>query len=384
MTRPIAIVFANLKGNIGDFAILHAMLLDIGTAFPDQPVHVYSHGFLPVDQARMAAFMREAPFFEHAGVTFAGARKPAAATSRLLRLFRLRQRYQARRIRSLAVKSTPKAARFSTYDAVYLAGGAQWTGVTTGVSMFATLRAIRAHTDRVFSYPFSVSPSLWKVNSRAGLREDLARIRSPLIARDSGSASALSELGLETVLGADCVFSLAEAAERIAPISERDPARILLVLTGQKPQVLSETLQALRGQTGPMALLTTCAPEDVPVLGPVAKAADVPLLAPLTWQETVAEMKASSMVITNRLHGFILASFAGVPVLPLAGRPKLEAVVRDAGLPLELPDLCKLDAGLIRSVQSRRAEIVEKIAGYRETMQGRLRSPVQAHDAGQL
>ncbi|WP_275783720.1 hypothetical protein [Pararhizobium gei] len=44
MTAPVAVIYANLKGNIGDFAILHSMLLDIRERHPGRAVDAYSHG----------------------------------------------------------------------------------------------------------------------------------------------------------------------------------------------------------------------------------------------------------------------------------------------------------------------------------------------------
>ncbi|TCU21217.1 polysaccharide pyruvyl transferase WcaK-like protein [Rhizobium azibense] len=376
MKAPVAIVFANLKGNLGDFAILHAMLVDLERKRSGHPVHVYSQGFVSVDRARLAAFRKVAPPFELAGTTFTDNHRFQRLRVKIARLFRLRQRYQASRIRSLARNATSDAETFSRYEGVYIAGGAQWTGENSGVSMFATLRAMAAHTDRIFSYPVSVSSSLWKVNTRSGLAADFSHIQAPLIARDSTSEAMLKELGLDAVLGADCVFSLAEIGKRVEAASRGKPLRVLLVVTSQEAVAISGALQRLRSHGISIALLTTCESEDFAVQKPSAEAHGAQFLAPLTWQDTVAEMKASDVVITNRLHGLILASFAGVPVLPLTDRSKVLAVVNDAALPLKISNLAYLNVEIVKEAVERRAEIVSKIADYRDRAQSKLRSPI--------
>ncbi|AJD42370.1 hypothetical protein C9413_03880 [Rhizobium sp. SEMIA 4085] len=376
MKAPVAIVFANLKGNLGDFAILHAMLVDLERKRSGHPVHVYSQGFVSVDRARLAAFRKVAPPFELAGTTFTDNHRLHRVRVKIARFFRLRQRYQALRIKSLARNATPDAETFSRYDGVYIAGGAQWTGENSGVSMFATLRAMAAHTDRIFSYPVSVSSSLWKVNTRSGLAADFSRIQGPLIARDSTSEGMLKGLGLDAALGADCVFSLAEIGKSVEAAPRGKTLRVLLVVTSQEAIAISGALQRLRPHGISIALLTTCESEDFAVQKPSAEAYGAQFLAPLTWQETVAEMKASDVVITNRLHGLILASFAGVPILPLTDRSKVLAVVNDAALPLKISNLESLNVEIVKEAVDRRAEIVSKIADYRDRAQSKLRSPI--------
>ena len=67
---PVLILFANLKGNLGDFAILHAMLVDLEKRYPGSEKHVFSHGHQAIDDARMEAFLRQPhPPFVYKGKT---------------------------------------------------------------------------------------------------------------------------------------------------------------------------------------------------------------------------------------------------------------------------------------------------------------------------
>lgn len=376
MTRPIAIVFANLKGNIGDFAILHAMLLHARTHYPGRPVDVWPHGFAPIDRARLAAFRDRAPDFALREDGLFGDRPPGRALTRLLRGLGLLRRHQARRIARIAARDRTAARVFADYEAIHVAGGAQWTGAVSGVAMFGGLRAMQAWNPRISGFPVSVSTAIHRLNRAGALREDLARLRPPIVTRDSASAALLRGLGLDVLEGADCVFSLCPQGEAVPAASSAARDRVLVCVTGQSEATLHAALSALRGAGRPVALLTTCAIEDAPMQEPLAARLGVPFLAPLTWQDTVAEMKGSALVVTNRLHGHILNSFAGVPVLPLTDRSKLRAVVDDARLPMRLDRLADLDGATVNRALASRQDILARMLAYRDAALRRPRAPV--------
>ena len=87
-------------------------------------------------------------------------------------------------------------------------------------------------------------------------------------------------------------------------------------------------------------------------------------------------MKDSNLFFTNRLHGFKLSSLAEVPVLPLTDRPKVRAVVEDAGLSLEIPVLKLLDDRIIRSALEQEARIVAQVTAYRDEARKAIRGPL--------
>jgi polysaccharide pyruvyl transferase WcaK-like protein len=189
-------------------------------------------------------------------------------------------------------------------------------------------------------------------------------------------------LGLEAVLGADCVFSLEGLSEGIPPAPDRDHSRLLLVITGQKQHSLEAVVRKLGKSVCPVALLTTCEVEDGPALRAVSEACGVPVYAPLTWQETVAEMKASALIITNRLHGLILGSFARTPVVPLTDRVKTLAVASDAALPLRVELLAAIEPNTIVRSLRLREDILARLDEYRSSTLSKLRSPISTFGAG--
>lgn len=376
MSAIYAVIFANLKGNLGDFAILHSMLADIKQRVPDSEIHVYSQPFVSVDAGRLEKFKQGCPPFEYKGPMFHDTSPLGPAGTSVLRRIGALRWYQGCRTNRLARQAAADfAARFAGYHAIFIAGGAQWTGINSGVSMFANLRAIWSYNQKIYSYPVSVSKALRKVNARRALSNDLSKICTPLIARDSQTRQTFEDMDLSVVLGADCVFSLASLVETIE-VKTVQADRLILVLTGQKQQDIERGIDNAIVAGYRPALLTTCGLEDAPIQKPVADHFEVPFLAPATWQEAVAEMRSSGIVVTNRLHGIILSSFAEACVLPLVDRPKVKAVVQDALLPVSLESLSGLSEAKLRAASAQRDQIRLALTSYRDRCQALTWSPL--------
>jgi polysaccharide pyruvyl transferase WcaK-like protein len=381
MKLPIAILFANLKGNIGDFAILHAMLRDLAAKYPGHPLDVFPHGFYREDASRLAAFEAGcAVDFQIAGHTYKGEPMPWLAQQgvRALGLWPLAQR---RSIRTLADAAATDAARFRDYEAIFLAGGEHWGGTSGAISMFGTLNAIHRHNPKIYAYPFSVNPKMLRFNARSALVENFRKIGAPLVPRDGLSKALLDRLGLDVVQGADCVHTLQDLADDVAPAAARYPGRILVAVTGSRRR-LGRALQAacaqLRAAGRDIALLTTCAPEDQAAFQPVARALGIPYLAPQSWQAAVAEMKASSLLITNRLHGLILGTLADTALLPVTDRKKAEAFVKDAAMPFSAASLAAVTPSLVSQCLENREEIRTRAKLYQRNSAALPRAPVIA------
>lgn len=365
MANRHAILFANLKGNLGDFAILQSMLADIQARDPGASIDVYSQPFVAVDEARTKAFFAAAPACKYQGTTVKALATTGPRRIRLLRALGLLRAYEERRIvRHAAELKAAMAAQLSGYHTVFIAGGAQWTGVDAGVSMFADLRAVTDLGVKVQTYPFSVSSSLFKLNTKARLAQDFKRIAPPRIARDSQTHRMLEEIGVPMVLGADCVFALGPPPGSVAKQGGQS-GRLLFITTKQSRTQLEPALQAALREGFKPVLLTTCADEDAAVQAPLAKALGISFLAPLTWQEAVAEIEASELVVTNRLHGLILSSFAPKPVIPLTDRPKVKAVTRDAALPVSIDSLDRLTAETLTRARADAKDMVTALGRYR-------------------
>ena len=155
---------------------------------------------------------------------------------------------------------------------------------------------------------------------------------------------------------------------RLAAITtrdDRDPERIVFSATGPADGLRSAVATLL--ETGRRVdLLTTCVTEDGPAYEAIAREFGVALLAPLTWQEVVAEKRRCALVVSNRLHGLILGSLADALLLPIGARKKSEAFARDAGMPVTFNTLATVDAAGIDSCLSHRSEALAAMRAYRD------------------
>ncbi|WP_300440603.1 polysaccharide pyruvyl transferase family protein [uncultured Mameliella sp.] len=378
MQKSVAILFANLKGNIGDFAILDAMLRETTRRFPGRRIDVYPHGFLEADHARLEAFRAAgAPRFEIAGGTYHRSVPP-----KLKRLYRfgLWPWVQRRLVDSLRRASRDDARRFAEYEAIFLAGGDQWNAMDLGVSMFGTLLAVAEHNRNIYHYPFSLNPAARTFNTAADLRRYFKAVRQPIVVRDGISHDVMTDLGIPTVLGHDTVFSLSGIGQQIPPLESRDRERILLVLTGPHDRALlvrtlGDVLERLKGAGRPIEMLTTCWNEDLHIYEDLGRQHGVAVRAPLTWQETIAELKQSAVVVTDRLHCLILGTFAECTLFPVADRKKAEAFVRDTGTPHYGTGMQDVTPDALEAAIADRAAILEKIRAYRDIANERDTAP---------
>lgn len=362
----IAIIFANLKGNIGDFAILHAMLnAVVGSG---RTVDVYSHDFLPFDEARYAAFVEAgAPPFRLAGTTYFAPVPRQLKRVRRLGMWPIIQRLLIARL-SRAARTD--AARFKPYDAIYLAGGDHWNGMDLAISMFATLEAVAAYNSAIYAFPFSVNPAITRYNTSGDLKRRFRLICGPLVVRDVISKTVMDGLGVSAVLRSDCVYSLRNLATAIPAKSQRDSDRVLLAPTGPRQTELEANLRPvlkrLIGQGLKVDLLTTCEPEDGFTFANLAREFGLQVLAPLTWQETVSELRSARLVLTNRLHCLILGTFTDTPLVPIADREKSAAFVRDVNMPHHFRHLSEIEPELVERAYLDRDTIVRRMHAYRD------------------
>ncbi|NJM36390.1 MAG: hypothetical protein HC845_00100 [Akkermansiaceae bacterium] len=191
---PLMILFANLKGNVGDFAILHAMLVELERRHPECERHVYSHGHKGVDARRMAAFLSQPhPKFSYMGATVYQ-RTPKGLG--LLKRIGLRKWLSGKLIDRLSARFT-KLEPFcsaSNYQAIFLAGGEQWGGFSTSINMFAILDAISQSNRNIYMFQFSVKRDLMEIYSIKRLKSNFAKIAGNLVVRDGISGEVMRNL----------------------------------------------------------------------------------------------------------------------------------------------------------------------------------------------
>ena len=365
---PLLILFANFKGNLGDFAIFQAMLESLDRRYPGHEKHVFSLGHKEVDEHRLACFLA-AP---HPPFIFKG-KSPYRRVRGIPRRFRrsgLAKWWAGRMIDRLAREfgRLEPLSKTCGYEAVFLAGGEQWGGFSTGINQFAILEAVSRVNREVFIYPFSVKKDLLAGYFRERLEGLFARIVGARVVRDGGSGETLRVICPGVVVGADCVFSLAprEPISASLPLAETTVVLAVTEAENSSRHELEATICSLTAAGMRVRLLTTCECEDGAHLAELSRNLGIDFIAPATWQEVVEEFKAASVVVTNRLHCMVFSFFAGVPVVPLRNREKVAGICRDAGLTSWVDRIVEFTPEKAVECSAVGAATLAEMAAYRE------------------
>jgi polysaccharide pyruvyl transferase WcaK-like protein len=357
-----AIIFANLKGNVGDYAILEAMLRDLSMRFPSHGIDVYPHPLTPVDKIRFEEFQRLAPAFNLMRKTMFDTK---SAYWRIAGMKSRESLHPLREIFSFIEGYRPFFSKFSQYEQVFVAGGEQFVGPRLSVCMFATLICIREYNSNIYAYPFSVRPGILKLYNREDLSRFFGVLRKPIVVRDGITNGVFRKLGIDAVVGLDCVHELMSLTRSIAPQEGRQQNRVIYAVSGRNNFVeLCTGVEQIIKSGRDVEVLTTCYSEDGSVIRKISEMFSIKWRAPTSWQETVSEFKASSLVVTNRLHGLILGSLAETTLLPVTDRKKPEAFVIDAEMPYHVKSPELINSDLLEKVDGDRNLIKKRMAEY--------------------
>lgn len=367
--KPLLILFANLKGNVGDFAIFHAMLEDVSRHYPGRPIHVATHGKHVIDEKRFHAWRAtNPPEFEVIG------KLPALRMPGHMGIFKRigMNRWLGDRLLTQWTKTfaeTPPVSKSGDYEALFIVGG-EWSGFSNTTTMFAAIRAAARHNRNVFIYPFSVKKLLLSSQSQTALGAVFSHLAGRIIVRDSHSGDTMRHFRKDTVSSVDSVFLLGEVAAKLPPAENPDEKLITLAVTigkGAKMTDLQQAIVSLQNKGYIVRLLTTCEREDAVEMVPLSQATGAEFVAPLSWQDVVMEFKRSALVVTNRLHCMIFTFFADVPLLPLLNREKVVGVRQDAKLTHAIQDVTELTAEKIAGCLQDRQRTLDEIRSYRQS-----------------
>lgn len=338
MPRPVTILCANLKGNLGDYAILEVMGRSLVRRHPGIEVRFFHHANKPVDPERYPVFLEEcsvpltdmgaAPYYTRPSWFRLASRVPG--TDGLAT--RIHNRLIERVTRKLCHDhGFVEALRDSSL--VLFAGGSQWGKANLNLNMFAQLACASQH-NRVAAFPFGISQAAFDCNGPETLGDMLSRLAPPIPVRDAISQRLLADAGLETVAVSDCVFTAGDLVNGPKPGSDR--ARTVYVAVTRSgattPAAVVALFERLRAAGFEPVLFSSCEAEDRPLADGVTALADVTFVAPRSWKKAVDLFSEAAFVITNRLHCLIFSALAGTAVVPVGNRQKARAYAEDAGL----------------------------------------------------
>jgi polysaccharide pyruvyl transferase WcaK-like protein len=366
----VSIVFANLKGNVGDFAILDAMVRQLARRYPGRVIEVFSQGRLPVDNDRFRVFRERvgSPFVYKGPLANISVPSQTGLLGRVLRRLGGRARAQGRQVQWAAgeLEAVVADSGLCGHDAVFFVGGALWMGGEIAVNMFGLLQVLVAQGMKVFTFPFSVHRSVLKMNRAADLRRYFSEFTGPILVRDGRSRATLKCAGVGSALMPDAVFSLPPLGRPTPP--ERTRPRVGFAVTvcrGPDQATFERVLTSLKAGGVDPVLVATCIPEDGDILGTLADSLDLPLLKPLGWEDAVRDLQALDLLVANRLHGLIFAFLGGTPTIPMVNREKVAGVAEDAGLRRRVEHLQQITPDAIRGWVREADEIVADMMRYR-------------------
>lgn len=365
------VVFANVKGNLGDFAILQSMIDAIVRKHPGATIDVASHGQHVQDTLRFEAFRdSSANKFQYVGkLPFQRPSKLLSIPRRLGFQHKVAQGFVDRLRR--AYSAHPLIKTFGSYDAIHFAGGEQFGGFANSATMLAVLSLAIEAKRRVFLHPFSVKTRFPEIYGAAYLGSLFNALDGEIVVRDSASFDTMKGICKSVVLGRDAVFSLvSEATPRTV-----DPAgkaktrpRVALAITKSpgSPATALETLARSLGAAGlDVFLFSTCEREDGDALRRLETGGAGRSVMPVTWQDAVAQIQSVDLVITNRLHCLIFGCLAGTPVVPILNREKMRGISHDIGLPVRIEQASDADFALFeQAAVVLRDEIIARQTAY--------------------
>lgn len=377
MQPYILILCANLKGNIGDYAILEAMGIDLANKFADHEIRFLYHGHKGIDKHRIQPFKDELiPHLVNAGTPPFYRRPKWFRTIQKLPISKkVIQNIHSKLIQKTALKmirNTEFSKQVSGATAVYFAGGAQWGRGDLHLNMFAQLSAAKSLGRKVYAYPFSITKQTVNGVGEENFKYLFQQLESPTPVRDLLSYKILDTLDVNALPTCDIVWSM---ASHITPEKRKESTlttKVYICMTtsgGAKAQEVIQLASICKNAGFSPIVLSTCEVEDAGMIKEIEESSDIECIAPDSWKQAVQLLSEATFVITNRLHCIIFSSLADTAVIPVSNREKTKAFVRDANLPCSAEQLSEIGAEEINKFAQNSPLIIERIKSFKEQCQ---------------
>ena len=381
MPRPVTILCANLKGNLGDYAILEIMGRSLARRHPGIEVRFFHHANKPVDTERYPVFLNECsvPLTDMGAAPHYTRPNWFRLASRVPGMDGLASRIHNRLIECVSRKLCHERAFVETLrdsSLVLFAGGSQWGRANLNLNMFAQLACAARHS-RVAAFPFGISQAAFECNGPQHLGNMLSRLTPPIPVRDAISHRLLADAGLKTVAISDCVFTAGDLVRQAEPGTGRSRTVYVAVTRSgaTTPSAIVSLFERLRAAGFEPVLFSSCEVEDRPLADGVTALADETFVAPRSWKTAVKLFSEAKFVITNRLHCLIFSALAGTSVVPVGNRQKTQAYAEDAELNFAPAGIDAITteaiAGFVDTldtVRARQATYLEKSAAETEAV----------------
>lgn len=344
--RSVGIILANCKGNLGDFAILQAMIYHLRNQIGFEKIDIFTDPIVAFSDKQCLAFVERCPVsvaIYHSTPAFA-----EKMFYRRLRLLAIRlgiwQWINGHLIWLHSRSLRGRLHQFSNYNALMVAGGGLWGAHEE--TKFGLIKALVASGIPVATYPFTAAWPMWRINNARTLRCFFSLFSQPPLVRESLTKARFLRAGIPCQQVPDIAFYLKPEVQKIEAIKGVNNDRILFCVTKRVkvPKAMNKyrkrldnitnnsfcaTIERLLAKGIPVELITTCMVEDKEKLISVAERYSLPFHFPSTWQEFCSHAKSCAGLITNRLHGIILGMLSDAPVIIVTDSDKVDGFHAD-------------------------------------------------------
>ena len=376
----IAIVLANCKGNLGDFAILDGMIayfqkkyqVDEFDIYLD-PVVKYSSYYCNKYQQNTAGKV-----IIKRGVPKHEIKVWYNSFQRLGQRLNLWKYVTERQIirHSHRIIKLDRLNDFEKYDLLAIAGGGLWGA--NSVTKFGFMHGLHLNGKKIVCFPFTAAWPMWIANTPNTINQAFATLSHPPYVRESLTKSRFHKIGIEAQEYPDIAFSLMPWVKNIKPRNINGGKKVLLSITNRSSmpkryegklakshknntkndKIISSVVKNLVVRNFNIDLISSCPVEDQSWMDQLFKTNNyVNIILPDTWQYFCAEIKTSECLITNRLHGAILGLLSDTPILLITDSDKT------LGFAESFPQIRK-----VKMLKDIKPEIIDNIRKDRNTI----------------
>jgi len=340
--KKIALICTNLRGNLGDYAIIDATVQMLCKLYgSDIQVGIAYHGYTGIDIKRTKKFEDNLPYN-----TFLDHATPLYRPSFIIKVLR-KLNFSNKNLSKFLFYYTRFALSFNKEfkklitwsDITIIAGGGHYGGLLLASNMLAQIDYAVSTNKDVFSFPQTVPLDWFDFMDKKLITDVLEKLKIFTL-RENNSFQYMKQLNLSNCYQiADIVFSIETKQKKLMHI-ENDIKKIGIVLadTGSRQGIgyvekLYDKLLFIEECGYIPIVITTTESVDEKYLKHLKELyPQTEIIAPESWKELISTLGMLDLVITNRFHGIVFSTIANVPVLPVVDVPKAKHIAETMGI----------------------------------------------------
>jgi polysaccharide pyruvyl transferase WcaK-like protein len=364
--KKITILAGNLRGNLGDYAILHSMVIMLNDLYKPLEITITYHSYTGIDKIRTEKFESMLP--SNCKISNATPYYRPKLLTKLLRKVTKSEKMISKVLyyyvcSMLFISRTFKNIKKDS-DMIILAGGGHFSDMLLSANMFAQLKISLMSCKNTIVFPQSIPKNLFEFFPKQ-IMVQLYKQMGIVAFREMQSYQYFKETNLNNIYYfPDIVFALQDKfnLEQVNTISKKSIG-IVLANTGQrvgkdyinnKLSVLCKQIELL-GYTP--IIVTTTESIDIAYLNGLKKLyPNLKIIAPKDWKELIQVFSTMKLIITNRFHGMVFSILSHIPVLPVIDVTKTEYMTKTLGYKYFVNDEDEIDKDYLNNLLNNNLE----------------------------